>query len=235
MWSSSMRWVMVRQAGDKHAVLLRMRPKQTLNSFVIRQFFIPNVRVCFYVSLQPWISADLMWARVKKCLSRVRHKSIQERLGSLKDYSQFFAKNFVNPFSWCVFVCVGMIFVVLWACFCLMCLNVLLPECLSCFFFHHVTPLPSGSPFFSLSYVTLMWSLLLPESRLCSLGVLVCSSSSYLALSGSVPEPRSLPTVRARPAPEQQLALKGEEGECVDPLVSGICLSVCASVPNKQV
>lgn len=63
-------------------------------------------------------------------------------------------------------------------------------------------------------------------------------SFTYLAFSGSVPETRSQPSVRARLAPEQQLAVKGEEGECVRPspcLSASICLSVCVSVLNKQV
>lgn len=95
----------------------------------------------------------------------------------------------------------------------------------------------SGPPF-SPSCVTLVWSLSFPKSCLCSVGVTVCSSLSYLALSGSGSETRSQPTIRARPAPEQQLVLKGEEGECVRPLLclsAAICLSVCVSVPNKQI
>ena len=56
----------------------------------------------------------------------------------------------------------------------------------------------------------------------------------FLALSGSGPDPRSIPPVRARPAPEQQLVRKGEEGECVRPplcLSDSLCLSV--SLTNR--
>lgn len=72
-----------------------------------------------------------------------------------------------------------------------------------------------------------------------SLGVFVCSSLSYLALSGSGQETRSWPPVRARPTPKQQLALKGEAGESVRPLpfslLAFISLSVRLPVPNQQV
>ncbi|XP_059186339.1 collagen alpha-1(VII) chain [Centropristis striata] len=77
---------------------------------------------------------------------------------------------------------------------------------LSFLFFHHVTFL--APLLFSPSCLTLTWS----ESCLCSLGVPVHSSLFYLALSGSGPVNRSQPPVRARPAPEQQLVLKGEAG-----------------------
>ncbi|XP_067443531.1 collagen alpha-1(XXVIII) chain isoform X2 [Thunnus thynnus] len=67
-------------------------------------------------------------------------------------------------------------------------------------------------PFWSLFSLTLTCSLLLPESCLCSLGVPVCCPLSYLALSGSGPVSRSQPVVRARPAPEPELVVKGEKG-----------------------
>ncbi|XP_056292986.1 protein AMBP [Pseudoliparis swirei] len=100
-------------------------------------------------------------------------------------------------------ICVGL----RGCCFCcwLMCLKVLLPEC-------------SVLPFFPSCYlsgpssVTLSWSLLLSKSRLRSLGVPVRSCPSYLALSGTGPVNRSQLPNRSRPAPEQLLAVKGEEG-----------------------
>ncbi|XP_077948208.1 uncharacterized protein LOC144388931 [Gasterosteus aculeatus] len=60
--------------------------------------------------------------------------------------------------------------------------------------------------------LTLSWYLSLSKSCPRSLGVPVRCSPSYLALSGSGPVTRSNPPVRARPAPEQQLVVKGEEG-----------------------
>ncbi|XP_049431842.1 WAP, Kazal, immunoglobulin, Kunitz and NTR domain-containing protein 1 [Epinephelus fuscoguttatus] len=75
------------------------------------------------------------------------------------------------------------------------------------FFSSCYLPGPLSSP-----CVTHTWSPSLPESCLCSLGVPVCSFLSYLALSGSGPISRSQPTIRARPAPEHQLVVKGEEG-----------------------
>lgn len=88
---------------------------------------------------------------------------------------------------------------------------------------------------FSPSHLTLTWSLSPPESCLCSFGVPVRSSLFYLALSGLGPVIRSRPTVRARPTPEHQLVVKGEEGECVAMLVGlgMFCLSACPSQTNR--
>ncbi|XP_071349722.1 uncharacterized protein [Trachinotus anak] len=74
----------------------------------------------------------------------------------------------------------------------------------------------SGPPFCP-SCVTLTWFLLLPFLfPWCPCLLLL----SCLALSGSGPDTRSRPTVRARPAPEQQLVLKGEEGREVRVVVN---------------
>lgn len=82
------------------------------------------------------------------------------------------------------------------------------------------------SPFFALT-----WSLSFPESCLCSLGVFVRSSLSYLALSGSGQETRSWPPVRARPTPKQQLAVKGEAGECVRPPLCPLAFDLFVCLP----
>lgn len=101
------------------------------------------------------------------------------------------------------------------------------------FFSSCYLPGPLSSP-----CVTHTWSPSLPESCLCSLGVPVCSFLSYLALSGSGPISRSQPTIRARPAPEHQLVVKGEEGECVRPSLClsasiGVSVCVCISLTNR--
>lgn len=107
----------------------------------------------------------------------------------------------------------------LWGCCWLTCLTVLL----------HVT-------FPALLFSLLCNTYLVPPRSLTPVSApsvsLFAPPPSYLALSGSGPVNRSQPPVRARPAPEQQLVLKGQEGECVRPW---LCLSVfiCVSVSNK--
>lgn len=87
----------------------------------------------------------------------------------------------------------------------------------------------SWSPF-SPWYVTLYP---VPLSCLHSHGVPIRSSLSYPVLSGVAPDTRSLSKVRARPAPEPSLVVKGQQGECVRPsrcLSASVCLSACMSL-----
>ena len=83
-----------------------------------------------------WVFS-LQWNQCWPGLESRKKKSLAQE--SLKDYNQFLedylnvdqsCKNLVNPFSWCLCWNGGMIFfVVLWGCFWLMCLKVLLSEC----------------------------------------------------------------------------------------------------------
>lgn len=96
---------------------------------------------------------------------------------------------------------------------------VLLPECsVLSFFFTILLFQPPFSPLCNIFPVPpAFWILPVPVSV----------SLSYLALPGSGPNIR-YPPVRALPTPEQQLALKGEEGECFLP----VCPCIC---PNKHI